>query len=155
MLVTGKSGNFKYALQTAPSSIGTIAKVLSNIVSQPADPKYRKLRLANKRIQETVVDVDGGVELLQVAQHCCTADQVSCTASTSAFMRTGNMGATWLNLQSSCLPAEHVCVSLLLPSMSTMHCRCGLADTLPAKVDFSVIQEGVQSSTLPDADLKP
>ena len=62
------------ALQAAPSSVGTIAKVLSNIVGQPAESKYRKLRLANKRIQEAVVDVDGGVELLQVAQ---SAEQVT------------------------------------------------------------------------------
>ena len=52
-------------LQGSQSS-STIAKVLANIVAHPAEAKYRKLRLANKRIQETVVDVDGGVELLQV-----------------------------------------------------------------------------------------
>ena len=68
MLVAGRPDALRNALQAAPSSVGTIAKVLSNIVGQPADPKYRKLRLANKRIQETVVDVDGGVELLQVSQ---------------------------------------------------------------------------------------
>ena len=45
---------------------GTIVKVLANILAHPAELKYRKLRLANKRIQETIVDVDGGVELLQV-----------------------------------------------------------------------------------------
>ncbi|CAK0752440.1 hypothetical protein CVIRNUC_002146 [Coccomyxa viridis] len=59
------AATFLSSTKAAPSSVGTIAKVLSNIVGQPADPKYRKLRLANKRIQETVVDVDGGVELLQ------------------------------------------------------------------------------------------
>ena len=47
-------------------SSSTIAKVLANIAAHPAEAKYRKLRLANKRIQETIVDVDGGVELLQV-----------------------------------------------------------------------------------------
>ncbi len=52
-------------LQGSQSS-STIAKVLANIVAHPAEAKYRKLRLANKRIQETIVDVDGGVELLQV-----------------------------------------------------------------------------------------
>ena len=71
MLVSGRPDALCNALQAAPSSVGTIAKVLSNLVGQPADPKYRKLRLANKRIQETVVDVDGGVELLQVAHFCC------------------------------------------------------------------------------------
>ncbi len=52
-------------LQGTQSS-STIAKVLANIVAHPAEAKYRKLRLANKRIQDTIVDVDGGVELLQV-----------------------------------------------------------------------------------------
>ena len=46
-------------------SSSTIAKVLANIVAHPAEAKYRTLRLANKRVQETIVDVDGGVELLQ------------------------------------------------------------------------------------------
>ena len=46
-------------------SSSTITKVLANIVASPAEGKFRKLRLSNKRIQETVVDVDGGVELLQ------------------------------------------------------------------------------------------
>jgi len=46
--------------------VGTIVKVLANILAHPAEAKYRKLRLANKRIQDTIVDVDGGVELLQV-----------------------------------------------------------------------------------------
>lgn len=46
-------------------SSSTIAKVLANIVASPAEGKFRKLRLANERIQKTIVDVDGGVELLQ------------------------------------------------------------------------------------------
>ncbi|CAL5227638.1 g10643 [Coccomyxa viridis] len=44
-------------LQGTQSS-STIAKVLANIVAHPAEAKYRKLRLANKRIQDTIVDVD-------------------------------------------------------------------------------------------------
>ena len=53
-------------------------KILSNIVSQPADEKFRKLRLANKRIQETIVDVDGGVELLQVSDVSRPIDRAIC-----------------------------------------------------------------------------
>ena len=43
-----------------------LGKVLRNILGDPTEAKYRRLRLGNKRIQETVVDVSGGVALLQV-----------------------------------------------------------------------------------------
>jgi hypothetical protein len=44
-----------------------MGKVFRNILSEPTEGKYRRLRLGNKRIQEAIVDVDGGVELLQVS----------------------------------------------------------------------------------------
>lgn len=43
-----------------------LQKLLRNILAAPGEAKYRRLRLSNKRIQEAVVDVSGGVELLQV-----------------------------------------------------------------------------------------
>jgi len=43
-----------------------LQRVLRNILVAPGEAKYRRLRLRNKRIQEAVVDVAGGVELLQV-----------------------------------------------------------------------------------------
>jgi hypothetical protein len=43
-----------------------LQRVLRNILAAPGEAKYRRLRLRNKRIQEAVVDVAGGVELLQV-----------------------------------------------------------------------------------------
>ena len=43
-----------------------LQKLLRNILTAPNEAKYRRLRLSNKRIQEAVVDVSGGVELLQV-----------------------------------------------------------------------------------------
>lgn len=42
--------------------------MLRNILEHPTEAKYRRLRLGNKRIQETIVDVSGGIALLQV--HC-------------------------------------------------------------------------------------
>ena len=45
-----------------------LKKMLSNILRQPEDPKFRKVRLANPRIKETVVEVEGALELLQVFQ---------------------------------------------------------------------------------------
>ncbi|KAK9906634.1 hypothetical protein WJX75_005245 [Coccomyxa subellipsoidea] len=42
-----------------------LGKVLRNILGDPTEAKYRRLRLGNKRIQQTVVDVSGGVALLQ------------------------------------------------------------------------------------------
>ncbi|EFN57494.1 hypothetical protein CHLNCDRAFT_143046 [Chlorella variabilis] len=41
-----------------------LAKLLGNIVAAPADPKFRRVRLTNPRIQSAVVDVGGGLELL-------------------------------------------------------------------------------------------
>lgn len=54
-----------------------LQKLLRNILAAPGEAKYRRLRLSNKRIQEAVVDVSGGVELLQVPicpHHCLHAD---------------------------------------------------------------------------------
>ncbi len=48
-----------------------LQRVLRNILAAPGEAKYRRLRLRNKRIQEAVVDVAGGVELLQVGASCC------------------------------------------------------------------------------------
>ena len=43
-----------------------LQKLLRNVLAAPDDAKYRRLRLSNRRIQQAVVDVSGGVELLQV-----------------------------------------------------------------------------------------
>lgn len=44
-----------------------LSKVLRNIVEHPAEAKYRKLKLNNKKVQQCVVNVDGGLELLQAS----------------------------------------------------------------------------------------
>ena len=52
----------------AQASCEVLGKVLRNILAEPAEPKYRRLRLTNKRIRETVVDVDGAIDVLQVPE---------------------------------------------------------------------------------------
>jgi UBX domain-containing protein 6 len=42
----------------------TLAKILRNIILHPDDPKYRKIRLQNPKIQSNVVEVDGALEVL-------------------------------------------------------------------------------------------
>ena len=54
-------------LNAAPgASKEVLRKILANILRQPDDPKFRRIRLANARIKETIVDVEGALELLQV-----------------------------------------------------------------------------------------
>ena len=54
-------------LHAAPdASKEVLRKVLANILRLPEDPKFRKVRLANPRIKEAIVDVEGALELLQV-----------------------------------------------------------------------------------------
>jgi UBX domain-containing protein 6 len=50
----------------AAQSCEVLGRVLRNILAEPAEAKFRRLRLANKRICETVVDVEGGIDVLQV-----------------------------------------------------------------------------------------
>jgi PUB domain len=46
------------------SSVRLLARLLQNVLLHPSDPKYRRLRLANPKIQG-VVDLPGATELLQ------------------------------------------------------------------------------------------
>ncbi|KAH9261120.1 hypothetical protein BASA81_000824 [Batrachochytrium salamandrivorans] len=47
--------------------VQTIAKLLSNIMQQPDEPKFRKINLSNDKIKEKIVNVNGGVVLLKAA----------------------------------------------------------------------------------------
>ena len=49
-----------------------LQKLLRNVLAAPDEAKYRRLRLSNRRIQQAVVDVSGGVELLQVEKGYCS-----------------------------------------------------------------------------------
>ena len=58
-------------LDSAPEGRGSTAKevlqkLTSNIVAHPQEPKYRRIRLTNPKIQAAVVDSDGGLEFLLV-----------------------------------------------------------------------------------------
>lgn len=50
-------------------AIAVLTRLLRNIVISPQDPKFRRLRLQNPKIREAVVEVAGGIELLQVICH--------------------------------------------------------------------------------------
>lgn len=57
-----------FPLNAAPLCIvliKTLLKVLGNIVEQPEEQKFRKLKLANKTIRAKIVDLQGGVEFLR------------------------------------------------------------------------------------------
>mmetsp|Transcript_25823 Transcript_25823/g.49025 ORF Transcript_25823/g.49025 Transcript_25823/m.49025 type:complete len:489 (+) Transcript_25823:100-1566(+) len=58
-------------LMTAPDSaqqtVSLISKVLGNVLSDPNNAKFRRLRLSNAKIQEAIVDASGGLEYLQAS----------------------------------------------------------------------------------------
>lgn len=57
-------------LKAAPqraAAAEVLSKVLRNIVDHSTEAKYRKLKLNNKKVQQAVVNVDGGLELLQAS----------------------------------------------------------------------------------------
>ncbi|KAE8690880.1 hypothetical protein F3Y22_tig00110893pilonHSYRG00675 [Hibiscus syriacus] len=46
-------------------SIQVVLRLLRNIVKEPGNDKFRKIRMSNPKIREAVDDVSGGVELLE------------------------------------------------------------------------------------------
>ena len=53
--------------QQGEEAAATLLKLLDNISQQPDEVKFRRIRLSNARIQRAVVDVSGGLELLQAS----------------------------------------------------------------------------------------
>lgn len=51
--------------EAVQACIGIICKYLDNVSAHPDDPKYRKIKWANKTLQEKVGKLKGGVEFLQ------------------------------------------------------------------------------------------
>ncbi|KHJ90399.1 PUB domain protein [Oesophagostomum dentatum] len=51
--------------QPKETAIETIGKYLQNIIENPDEPKYRRIRLSNKAYQERVASVKGGREFLE------------------------------------------------------------------------------------------
>ncbi|KAI4342780.1 hypothetical protein MLD38_027363 [Melastoma candidum] len=47
------------------SSLDVVLKLFRNIVRDPENPKFRKIRMSNSKIREAVGDVAGGIELLE------------------------------------------------------------------------------------------
>lgn len=47
------------------SSLDVVLKLFRNIVRDPENPKFRKIRMSNPKIREAVGDVAGGIELLE------------------------------------------------------------------------------------------
>ncbi|MED6180513.1 hypothetical protein PIB30_011030 [Stylosanthes scabra] len=45
-------------------SIDIVLKLLKNVVREPENAKFRKIRLSNPKIKEAVADVTGGIELI-------------------------------------------------------------------------------------------
>jgi UBX domain-containing protein 6 len=64
------SENISYALtllltcDNSDLACSTLLKILTNIVNNPGEAKFRTLRLSNPKVQEAVVANPGGVELL-------------------------------------------------------------------------------------------
>ncbi|XP_051149416.1 plant UBX domain-containing protein 2 [Andrographis paniculata] len=54
-------------LSSNPSeaSIEVVMRLLRNLVKEPGNSKFRKIRMGNPKIKEAIVDVPGGVELLE------------------------------------------------------------------------------------------
>ncbi|KAH0869466.1 hypothetical protein HID58_076488 [Brassica napus] len=48
------------------SSVDVLLRLLKNIVKEPENGKFRKIRMSNAKIKEAIGDVAGGVELLEL-----------------------------------------------------------------------------------------
>ncbi|PIA26626.1 hypothetical protein AQUCO_09100056v1 [Aquilegia coerulea] len=46
-------------------SVDIVLKLFKNIIKEPENPKFRRIRLSNPKIREAVVEVAGGIELLE------------------------------------------------------------------------------------------
>jgi UBX domain-containing protein 6 len=61
-----------------------LSRLLSNIVNQPEDPKYRKVRLSNQKIRDNVVEVSGGIELLMACGFAIVFTTIPTAAAAAA-----------------------------------------------------------------------
>lgn len=46
-------------------SVDIVLKLLMNIVKEPENAKFRKIKFSHPKIKEVVVEVSGGIELLR------------------------------------------------------------------------------------------
>ena len=49
------------------AGVKTLSTIINNVVANPAEEKYRKLRVNNPAIQKKVVPLIGGIEFLEIA----------------------------------------------------------------------------------------
>lgn len=49
----------------ADAAVGVVLKLLRNVVREPWNEKFRRIRMGNPKIKEAVGDVNGGVGLLE------------------------------------------------------------------------------------------
>lgn len=47
--------------------VETLCKYLQNVISNPNEEKYRKIRISNKAFQERVANIEGSFEFLEAA----------------------------------------------------------------------------------------
>ena len=45
--------------------LGVVVKIIDNVVANPDDPKYRKMKLSNAAIKRKIVETAGGLELMR------------------------------------------------------------------------------------------
>lgn len=55
-----------YSGNPSESSIDVILRLLRNIVKEPENPKFHRIRMGNPKIREAIGEVTGGIELLEV-----------------------------------------------------------------------------------------
>lgn len=59
--------NICYSLKQINSCVETLSKYLRNIVNNPDEEKYQKIRVSNKVFQERVAGMEGVFEFLEAA----------------------------------------------------------------------------------------
>ena len=71
------------------AALKVLLQVFNNISAKSAgpqgDPKFRRLRLQNPKINEAIVDTDGGIETLQVGAGIGAATPATSAAHHSLF----------------------------------------------------------------------
>ena len=48
----------------APASFALLARIFDNVLKNPSEPKFRKLRLSNPALHGALVETEGALELL-------------------------------------------------------------------------------------------
>lgn len=78
--IPDKLSDLDVAIRIIPSmdTLEIIGKLVRNVVVQPNDEKYRKIKLSNAKIKAVIADVDGGVETLLAMGWTVAEDDAEC-----------------------------------------------------------------------------